>query len=270
MPYDDLIDSFKEGDVIYGLHDHLLAVADLVRQPREIRKRAFPIFGKKQTKATGLLQADITNAVWDRKDPTRYATDKEIKKALVNKALGVNFREHLNTHEKYNVASDYEKGNLRVGDEDTDLRTAWGRTSKAGIEYHLTRGATVHFVATGVRVEEVATKTGTGSKEYITSKELRWLHRNRNEPAVKERVKFYTPDEKLDTVSYLSQPAWEKYVTRGERQQTRFDDGKLASGSNVDPKQYWSTLASSSASGQRASNSEGSVSSASTMCFHRP
>lgn len=267
LPYEDLIKAFKNGDVIYGLRDPLLDAASRVDQPREMRKRSFPLLGKKVAKATGLIQADITNAVWDANKPTRYSSDKEIERALVEKELGVGFREHLREHRKYNVAAQYADGLLDAKDEKVDLRTAWGRTSKGGLEYHLNRGASVHFVITGVGLDDVASKNGTGGPGFITAKELRWLHRNQHDDAVKKRVKFYTEDAQLDAETYLSRPEWDRYIRRDKPQPTSSDDVKVASGSSSDP-QYFKALVSGS--NQQPRSNRNSTSTVSTMKFRQP
>lgn len=264
VAYEDLIEAFKTGDVIYGLRDHLLPAAGLVGQPRQVRKRLFPLFGRKVSKATGLIQGDITDAVWDKDRPKRYSSDKEIKRALVDKYLGINFREYLRRHPKYDVASHYEDGIFDPKDTQYALRAAWGRTSKGSLDYHLKRGATIHFIVTEIALDEVASKNGTGSKGFVTAQELRWLYRNRHSDAVKQRVKFYTESTQVDAESFLSQPIWDKYSSRQKLPQTSTNEGMSASGSNADP-QYFKKLISGSS--QRPSNSRDSVSTVSTMKF---
>jgi len=267
LAYEDLIKAFKNGDVIYGLRAPLFAAASRVEQPQHVHKRTFPLLGKKVSKATGLIQADLTNAVWDKEKPKEYRSDEQIDRALVDKDLGINFREHLLNHPRYNVAAQYEAGLLKADDEVVDLRTAWGRTSKGGLEYHLKRGATVHFVVTGVELDHVASKEGTGGQGFITAKELRWLHRHQHDDAVKKRVKFYTEHAQLDAQSYLSRPEWDRYIRLDKPHPASTDDSKLQSGSSADP-QYFRNLVSGS--NQQPRSNRSSTSTVSTMKFRQP
>jgi hypothetical protein len=239
MAYEDLRAAFKEGDVVFGLNRPMLDAVDSLRRPRRIRVRSIPLFGKKLLKAKGLIQADITDVVWNSRNPSEYATDKEIKKSLVDKQLGTNFRAHLAGHVKYDVASQYREGKLVQGpgkQSPKDFTNAWGRTSKAGLEYHLKRGATVHFVVTNIDLNKVARKS-EADKHSVTNRELRLLYRRRNDRSVKERVKFYDESGAIDQAVFFARPEWKNYIPREERDAVAQQERSSSKSSGG--KEYW-------------------------------
>lgn len=236
MAYDDLRAAFQEGDVVFGLNGPLFKAVESLQRPRSIGVRKFRFFGNKETKSKGIVQADLTDVVWNPRNPTEYATDREISKSLATKRLGTGFRAHLAGHPKYDVASQYREGKLRRGpgqQSPKDLTNAWGRTSKAGLEYHLNRGATIHFVVTDIDLDKV-TKKSEQHKHLVTSRELRYLYRRRNEKAVKERVKFYDESGQIDQQAFFGRPEWKQYTPKKDVVE---HESSTAKGSGE--KDYW-------------------------------
>jgi len=263
---DDLARAFKKGDVVYGLRDPLFEAIATLRQPRHVEKRRFLILGKLKKKALGIIQLDITDAVWKHGSPKRYSTDKEIKDQLVDGRMGRRFRDHLRNHARYDVASQYERGVLEAGFE--DRRKAWGRTSKAGLEFHLSRGATVHFLVTDIKLADVAQKSGTGGPDYITAKELRWLYRNRRTPEVANNVKFYNSQGRIAAEDFWARPEWASYIPRAEQMGASGMAGPSThSGPAEQPNNYWKTQV---AQGQVSHGTTPSESTRSSMVFSRP
>lgn len=240
MAYEELRSAFKEGDVVFGLNGPLLDAVDNLGHPRTVRVRTVPLFGKKVAKFKGLIQADITDFVWDHKNPTEYASDKEIRRSLASQMLGTNFRAYLTGHPKYDVASQYREGKLVRGpgqQSPKDLTNAWGRTSKAGLLYHLERGATVHFVITGIDLNKVANKTES-NKHSVTSRELRLLYRRRNDPLVQQRVKLYDTSGPIDQAAFFARPEWQQYSPKSERSDVVEHSHSAVSTANE--SDYWS------------------------------
>lgn len=240
MAYEELRSAFREGDVVFGLSEPLMDAVESLRRPRSVRVRTMPLFGKKVTKYKGLIQADITDVVWKSKDPTAYASDKEIRRSLASQMLGTGFRAFLTGHPKYDVASQYREGKLVHGpgrQSPKDLTNAWGRTSKAGLIYHLNRGATVHFVVTDIDLNRVANKTEP-DKHLVTSRELRLLYRRRHDPVVQQHVKFYDASGPIDQAAFFARPEWKQYSPKSERSDVAEHDRSAASSAIA--SNYWS------------------------------
>ncbi|KAG0194175.1 hypothetical protein DFQ28_001312 [Apophysomyces sp. BC1034] len=84
-----------------------------------------------------MIQNDLTNAVWDPlEEPALYRSDKKIKKTLVDTQRGIEFREFLSRHARYNVASEMkskEKSSQQL--TFADSTALWKKTSQAGLDW---------------------------------------------------------------------------------------------------------------------------------------
>jgi hypothetical protein len=60
--------------------------------------------GRNSNVATAMVQADLTNAVWNPQKPTKYFSNYKIGRQLVDASKGISFRDFLASHERYNVA----------------------------------------------------------------------------------------------------------------------------------------------------------------------
>lgn len=73
-------------------------------------------------------------------------------------------------------------------------KQAWMRTSKAGLAFQLSEGkGRVHFLLDGIDYQRVVNKMPGD----ITSSELRWLYRHRQEPAVMSNVIFWLEGQRV-------------------------------------------------------------------------
>lgn len=211
MAYEILAANFQNGDVIYGLDSprakalEALAKQQINRTQPITKIYCCGLFSSTTEKTNIIIQNDITNAVWDPKDPTKYSSNKSINRTLVDGQRGVGFKGFLANHPNYDVAS-REDPEL---DPMKKAKNAWQRTSKAGIEYHVKSQGCVHFIMTDLDIAAVASKKGHGAS--ITSGELRWLYRHQNVDAVKNHVRFYFADRELTHANVFSDPAWEAY-----------------------------------------------------------
>lgn len=104
------------------------------------------------------------------------------------------FRDFVSNHTKYKISS--------PGKTQKEWRVAWTKTSKAGLEFQAKRrrGSRIHFVLDGldyVRVLSQKPVPGAIAKvritvpEDITSAEIRWLFRNRNDADVRGALVFW-------------------------------------------------------------------------------
>jgi len=219
--FDELAAQFDDGDVLYGLDVPRAAARSAIL--RSGKSRTTPVTKMilccipytKGTTTNVLIQNDLTNAVWDSQNPTTYSSDKAIGKTLTDGTRGSDFKAFLSNHTKYNVAEQFQNGTLTDGDP-TDTRKAWGRTSKAGLEFQTRSGGTVHFIITDLNFNDIATKTGYGGKGNITSAELRWLYRHRDADEVKNRVRFWVADREVPHNEVWSDSSWASYHPKHE------------------------------------------------------
>lgn len=219
MAYEALAAAFRGGDVIYGLDQPRAAARTAIINSGHSQTTTVPkmhlgcIPGTPTTKTNILIQNDLTNAVWDAGKPNEYASKKSIGKTLTDKNRAVAFREFLKGHDRYNVARQgYDTSNM------AEARKAWGRTSKAGLEFQTRRGATVHFIMEGLidTLDQIAGKIGYGAKGNITSAELRWLYRHRNLDEVRDNVRFWLSDRELSHDEVFNDDAWNAYQPTNE------------------------------------------------------
>lgn len=212
MDYEILANNFQDGDVIYGL-DSPRAIALATLKTRSINRTeqittvfCCGLFSSAAIKRHIIIQNDITNSVWDPSSPNTYSSNKNIKRELVDGERGIAFKNFIQNHPKYNVASRYDP----EVDPQKRAKNAWQRTSKCGLRFHAERGGTIHFILTNLKIDAVVSKVGYG--ESITSAELRWLYRHRNVQAVIDSVKFYEADKEVPYQDVFKNPAWENYT----------------------------------------------------------
>ncbi len=214
MPYEDLAQAFRSGDIVYGLDGpRNTAINAILSQgfKRQVKYRTMHfgcIPGKEQTRAVVLIQNDITNSVWDAQSPNQYSSNKAIGKTLQDSQRGQQFKAFLSNHPRYNVAQ-----NNTIGTHGMVAATqSWQRTSKAGLEFQTRlRGGKVHFVVELIidSLDQVATKTKYGTS--ITSAELRWLFRHRGLTAVRDNVHFWLPDGEISHDALFGRDEWNQY-----------------------------------------------------------
>jgi len=226
-PFHDLVTAFRPGDVLYGLNaprEEALEVLKLygfqrqvlVPTKKSIRQKLFGVaLPESSLRQNIIIQNDITNAVWNMKNPDFYATNMEIGRILADPERGIAFRSFLEKHPRYNVASDQLVKNsggvlgLQV------FKRLWKRTSKAGLEFQISaRQRTVHFLADiiGDDIETVVSKKGHGAS--ITSTELRWLYRHRETDFVRANVRFWRNGKEISHADIFDLPGWKSYAPK--------------------------------------------------------
>ena len=214
--YDDLAAEFANGDVLYGLDGPRAAGrAAILRagmsSTTPVTRMIFCCIPRTVgTTKNVLIQNDLTNEVWDPSSPTTYASDTQLNRTLTDGARGRNFRNFLSQHDRYNVAEQFSDHTLDASQTD-DVRTAWTRTSKGGLEFQARRGRTVHFIIEDLKFNDIATKSGYGEKGNITSAEIRWLYRHRNTPEVQDHVRFWLPDGEVSHGTMWADTCWASY-----------------------------------------------------------
>ncbi|EHW65153.1 putative T3SS effector protein EspK [Escherichia coli DEC10A] len=120
---------FREGDIVYGLSSPREKLVNSIKLVNDFSKKDI------------ITQNTLTNAVWDPRTPRKYKQDPLIKRALNEHERGIKFKQHLKSHNNYNVTM----ADLCVYNRDK----LWAKTSKAGLEFQtLTRNKTVIFVLT--------------------------------------------------------------------------------------------------------------------------
>jgi insecticidal toxin complex protein TccC len=220
LAYEALAAAFQVGDVLYGLDQPRNAarqaiIAAGIAPNALVAKMYFGcIPGRAVPKSNALIQNDVTNAVWNPlTGGNSYSSDAEIQRALADGGRGVDFRQFLETHPKYDVASQFDatqQGKAAPGGP----VAMWGKTSKAGLEFQSRRQGTVQFVMDTLidNLDMIAGKVEPyGTKGNITSQELRWLYRHRNVTDVRNAVRFWLADGELPRDDLWNNPAWGAY-----------------------------------------------------------
>jgi hypothetical protein len=196
-----LAEIFADGDVLYGLDEGRgAAKRAILDHRRTVEKQAITFCFFKTTKQFEriIIQNDITNSVFDP-NAAGLRTDGQIKKTNAVKSdpqRAIGFRDFVANHPKYALANYQPTGDMN------DMRAAWLKTSKAGLEFQAKRrnGFKIHFILDGLGYDRVLaqdsvkdTLAGTRIRTPldITSGEVRWLFRHRNAPSVMDAVVFW-------------------------------------------------------------------------------
>jgi insecticidal toxin complex protein TccC len=222
-------------DIVYGAKDYRNPAVHHLSGLVE-NKRATSIY----------MQNHLTDAIWVNRLPTVYTNNamlnpgaaisgeirgdsfraiQAMQKNNNDRARAIEFKEFLLSHPRYNVKDQDQARqldglkNVKMNDEVKFplLLKMWKRTSKAGIEFQLSRSAEgrVHFILDQVvdDIPVVLSKQGHGAS--VTSTELRWLYRHRNTDAVKNSVVFWKNKQQIHIDNVFTDPAWKDYNPRG-------------------------------------------------------
>lgn len=251
MDWDQLVATFKDGDVLYGLDQGRKAAKDAILKAQAnttVKVRFMKVFTRTKKADRIIIQNAITDSVFDaltagsklKTGGPILSADKQIKS---NKGVqsdpqrAIGFRDHLRNHPKWNVErgiSDQDvKGhgwqvnkNASANVDDMDrARKAWTRTSKAGIEYQTkARGCTVHFILDGLDYERVVKKIPGD----VTSAEIRWLYRHRSDEQVMNHITFWLDGDVKDApwLWPTNAAAFAKYQPKSEALTEDHDNAK--------------------------------------------
>jgi hypothetical protein len=213
---------FKDGDILYGLDRGRNAAKQAILAHRSKVEKKTVYFGLITTRKTFeriIIQNDITNSVFNPAKPgllsDKEINEKEAVKADPHRAIG--FRDFVAQHPKYGL-SNYQPSNAK--DRQTNeahMRAAWLKTSKAGLQFQAKHGSgyKIHFILDGLdysrvlaqdNVKATIAATNMHSPLDITSGEVRWLFRNRNDQEVVKAVVFWLAGQQV-------RPPWESHRT---------------------------------------------------------
>ncbi|EOB3073892.1 type III secretion system effector EspK [Escherichia coli] len=184
---------FREGDIVYGLSSPREKLVNSIKLVNDFSKKDI------------ITQNTLTNAVWDPRTPRKYKQDPLIKRALNEHERGIKFKQHLKSHNNYNVTM----AHLCVYNRDK----LWAKTSKAGLEFQtLTRNKTVIFCADEIvnSLKLIANKSD-GYGQSITASELRWIYRNKDNDQIMKNIKFYLRGKEIPAEKILGAPEWKDY-----------------------------------------------------------
>ncbi|EET9098641.1 type III secretion system effector EspK [Escherichia coli] len=184
---------FREGDIVYGLSSPREKLVNSIKLVNDFSKKDI------------ITQNTLTNAVWDPRTPRKYKQDPLIKRALNEHERGIKFKQHLKSHNNYNVTM----ADLSVYNRDK----LWAKTSKAGLEFQtLTRNKTVIFCADEIvnSLKLIANKSD-GYGQSITASELRWIYRNKDNDQIMKNIKFYLRGKEIPAEKILGAPEWKDY-----------------------------------------------------------
>lgn len=215
----DIEDAYEEGDLFYGLshpREEMMrkAVPDL-----EDHLHTFDDQGVVAPKKAPMIQDTINNlflgtGVNQFNPNLSYDTVKKPEfKRQANTYEGEKqgeipevkgFREFIEGHERYNPK-------MAPGQEEWGARV--GRACKAGLEYTTKElGNKIHFVLDKYDFSYLWDDIGKrGEDRAITSKELKWLFRNWDDPAVASNVIFWR-EGKVVVPPWVEDPEpWKRY-----------------------------------------------------------
>ncbi|EQB4284982.1 type III secretion system effector EspK, partial [Escherichia coli] len=184
---------FREGDIVYGLSSPREKLVNSIKLVNDFSKKDI------------ITQNTLTNAEWDPRTPRKYKQDPLIKRALNEHERGIKFKQHLKSHNNYNVTM----ADLSVYNRDK----LWAKTSKAGLEFQtLTRNKTVIFCADEIinSLKLIANKSD-GYGQSITASELRWIYRNKDNDQIMKNIKFYLRGKEIPAEKILGAPEWKDY-----------------------------------------------------------
>lgn len=203
--------TFRFGeDVVFGLDEGRKALVDHILENNP------QVFG------FGMIQNDLTDAVWNVSTPTKRFSREEITEKIlknhpelecnpdyVDQMVGriVGYETHLN--DKIRKTRGDENSPYDVWKEFSNARNArelgkewmkrWKRTSKAGLDYQLCeRKKDVYLAFDGLDIAnliKVTDQDQAQKPEYsdsITSGEVRWLYRHRDNADVRAHLKIYS------------------------------------------------------------------------------
>ena len=199
--WEELAKIFADGDILYGLDQGRGAAKKAILEHRrtvEQQTVVFCFFRRTRQFERIVIQNDITNSVFD---PTKdgLKTNGQINKTKAvqsDPSRATSFRDFVASHPKYSLANYKATGNM------DDARAAWLKTSKAGLEFQATKrsGFKIHFILDGLKFDRVLAQDSVAASVAatkirtpldITSGEVRWLFRHRNDASVTQAIVFW-------------------------------------------------------------------------------
>lgn len=212
-------DSYEEGDLFYGLSHPREQVMRRVAPDLENHMETYNEDGKvtapqkapmfldtinNQFLGTGSAGNNMARNKWTKGLQKESETYQGQREGESNEVRG--FREFLEGHEKYDPK-------MVPGQEQWGSRI--GRACKAGLEYTTTElNKKIHFVLDDYDFSYLWDDIGKrGEDRAITSKELKWLFRNWDNPSVASNVLFWR-ENKVVLPPWVEDPLpWKNYKT---------------------------------------------------------
>lgn len=196
--YSDAHAAYEFGeDIVFGLDRGRAAVIDHL------------LSGNSPAFRFGMMQNDLTNAVWDVMQPTDDRTEDEVRASIfkehpelihnpqyvqdmVTRIMG--FQDFIRSKYTHTGKEGYNIRKPIGGSMDEAINT-WKHTSKAGLEYQLCqRKRDVCLAVDGLIIKDVI-KGDPASRpdrvHSITSGEVRWLYRHKDDPDVRAHLKLF-------------------------------------------------------------------------------
>ena len=210
---------WNDGDVLYGLdRPRAEARSALLQYLAHCRdedgNRVQIIEPQRITDQRIFIQNQLTDATVDVLALNGHPRPKYIKPKKstvpdVERAKG--YQNFLKNHPKFNMNRP-----LPEGDVMTKAGRAWKRTSKAGLEYQAKqRGGRVHFIIDDLDWDQIATKDAQFGRS-VTSSEIRWLYRQRNDPQVTRNVIYWKDGKVSQSPWQLAPDAFAQYHPSSE------------------------------------------------------
>lgn len=114
--------------------------------------------------------------------------------------------------------------------EEFQINNRIGRACKGGIEYTTRNGNDIYFVLDELDIEwairDVIFPSPLMGKS-ITGREIRWVYRNRENPEVKDHVKFVRDNEIVSTPWETDKKPWQVYDIYLEKKHSGGNNLKL-------------------------------------------
>ncbi len=171
----------------------------------------------------------LNSAAWpalntDKARLDDYYADQEIDELSWGNADDASrakaYRDYVKDHPKYDVANEANRSaqstNPNVPGATLGRQVYWHHTSKAGLAFQLTQTAgSVHFIIGDGATLDTFVENATDKKSKfglsVTSSEIRWLYRHRNEPGTQDRVRFWGPSGEIPQAAIFDDPRWRTY-----------------------------------------------------------
>lgn len=127
------------------------------------------------------------------------------------------FIQYISNHEKYSSIQSVRSVNGYIGWVYAEPEIVLGRKCKAGLGWASENDIHVNFVLDKIDMNEVVDKTSESSMaKSFTSRELRYLYRNRNNEKIRNNVQFWNEGKPVKPPWETDPETWSKYKPKSE------------------------------------------------------
>lgn len=197
----DAANHFQAGDVVYGKTHDRWQVFRMISKLNGLSEKDI------------VMQNTLTNSIWSKDAHWEFKSDDETKERVNDYDRALDFKKFIAQHDRYNVTDPVISASL-------DTKGFFAKTSKAGLEFQTKiREKPVIFCVDQLVdvIPEIVSKQGRHGIA-ITSHELRWIYRHRDDDKVKENVKFSLHGKLVSLDTVFSLPGWDKYQPKNATQ----------------------------------------------------